>query len=102
MEPAESKPPEYWLISFRNIVESALSVQAEDIEDMCNAIKTSSPETIEMSKQQHIETMEKIGALVEALNVGLRAFYILIAALLGIGLIGLGTILFAASIIISK
>jgi hypothetical protein len=86
--PAGEKPTEFWQLEFRNI-KDALD---RNLREMCNAIKTSNPEVIEMSRRQHIETMAKIDELVTALMVTMKVLYIAGAVMTALGVIMIGVV----------
>ena len=88
---AGGKPPEYWLLAFRDIVEGALDRHEKH---MCNLIKTASPELVEISKSQHEDTISKIDELVQGLNSAMRLMYIAMAVLGSVGVVVLGAMLF--------
>jgi hypothetical protein len=87
-----SKPPEFWLLEFREIVEGAIEKR------MCNI--SQSTDVMELSKTQHIEMLNKVDQLVTALNTGLKALYIAIFIVMGIVLIGVGGLFFAIAAVI--
>jgi hypothetical protein len=88
-EKSGEKAPEYWLLAFRDTVEKALDQR------MCNIIKTADPQLVKMSEKQHGETLDRIDGLVKAL-------YVSCGVVIGLGIVMIGAVFFAVSVLVSR
>ncbi len=86
-----SKPPEYWHLALREIIDRALERERQH---MCNLINSANPELVEISKGQHVDTMNKIDELIKQLSAATRLLYLVVAVMGGVGVVVLGAMLF--------
>lgn len=105
---AGEKPSEFWILTFREIIERAIAASPllQDIKQktMCNFAKPLGDDEkyISLSKAQHDDLLERIDRLVQIISGGLKALYIAVAIVVGMCLIQLGVIVIGVTAFLNK